>query len=116
MDQKLAQARLVANLLDRQFKVGNVSFGLESFLGFLPFIGDAIGVLLALYIYKMGHNMGISRKHKIQMIFNIILDFTFGLIPFLGDAFDIFYKANVKNLEILEKHARGRVIEGEIVD
>jgi len=115
MDQRLHGPRIVANLLDRQFKVGSVSFGLESFLGFLPLIGDALGVLLALYIYKVGHSMGISRKHKAQMIFNIALDFTFGLIPFLGDAFDIFYKANVKNLEILEKHARGNVIEGEIV-
>lgn len=116
MDQKLAGPRMVANLLDRQFKFGKVSFGLESFLGFLPFIGDVLGVLLALYIYRVGHGMGISRKHKAQMLFNIALDFTVGLIPFLGDAFDIFYKANVKNLEILEKHARGKVIEGEIVD
>mgnify|MGYP003520691965 CR=1 FL=1 len=116
MDKKLKGPRLIANLLDSQFKFGKVSFGLESFLGFLPLIGDALGILLALYIYRVGHTMGISKKHKAQMLFNIALDFVMGLIPFLGDAFDIFYKANIKNLEILEKHGRGKVIEGEIVD
>ncbi len=116
MDERLKGPRIVANLLDRQFKFGKISFGIESFLGFLPFIGDALGILLALYIYRVGHNMGVSKRHKAQMLFNISLDFIIGLIPFLGDAFDVFYKANVKNLEIIEKHARGKVIEGEIVD
>lgn len=115
MEHNLKGPRLIANLLDSQFKFGKVSFGIESFLGFIPFIGDAVGILLALYIYRVGHTMGISKAHKAQMLFNIALDFVIGLIPFLGDAFDIFYKANVRNLEILEKHARGRVIEGEIV-
>ncbi len=115
MDQKLKSARLVAKLLDSQFKFGKFSFGIESFLGFIPFIGDALGIFLALYIYRIGHTMGISKAHKAQMLFNIALDFVMGLIPFLGDAFDIFYKANIRNLEILEKHARGKVIEGELV-
>lgn len=115
MERELARARMIATLLDSQFKFGKYSFGVESFLGFIPFIGDALGIILALYIYRVGHKMGISRRHKAQMIFNIVLDFFVGLIPFIGDIFDVVYKANIKNIRILEKHSRGKVIEGEIV-
>lgn len=115
MDKKLQHARTIANLMDRQFKIGGIEFGIESFLGFIPFLGDILGLLLSLYIYRIGHGMGLLRRHKIIMIFNIILDMTVGFIPFLGDIFDVAYKANVRNLHILEKYARGKVIDGEIV-
>lgn len=115
MEKELTQARFVANLMDRQFKVGKVSFGIESLLGFIPGIGDIIGVLLALYIYRVGVRMGVGRKHRTFMLFNIILDFIIGAIPFIGDLFDIGYKANVRNLHILEKHSRGKYTEAEIV-
>lgn len=115
MDKQLKSARLVANLLDRQFKIGSVSFGIESFLGFIPFIGDILGILLALYIYRIGVQAGLPRKHRIRMLFHIFLDFFVGLIPFIGDIFDIAFKANVKNLEILERHMRGKFVEGEVV-
>lgn len=116
MDNKLKHARTVANLMDRQFSIGGVRFGIESFLGVIPFLGDILGLMISLYIYRMGHEMGISRRHKYMMIFNIILDMLVGMIPILGDIFDIAYKANVRNLHILEKHARGKVIDGEIID
>lgn len=106
----------MANLLDRQFKFGKYSFGIESFLGFIPGIGDILGVILALYIFKVGVDMGISRKHKTLMIFNIMMDFLIGLVPFLGDLFDVVFKANVRNLEILEKHHRGKYVEGEVLE
>jgi len=115
MDKKLQHARFIANLMDRQFKIGNIEFGVESFLGFIPAFGDILGLLLSLYIYRIAHEMQVPRKHRIRMLFNIILDLTVGVIPILGDIFDVYYKANVRNLHILEKHARGEVIEGEIV-
>lgn len=115
MERELTQARFIANLMDRQFKLGKFSFGIESLLGFIPGIGDIIGVLLALYIYRVGIRMGIGKKHRIHMLFNIILDFIIGAIPFIGDIFDIGYKANVRNFHILEKHSRGKYTDAEIV-
>lgn len=115
MDKKLKSARIVANLLDRQFKIGSVSFGIESFLGFIPFIGDVLGILLALYIYRIGVQAGLPKRHRFRMLFYIFLDFAVGLIPFIGDIFDVAFKANVKNLEILERHMRGKFVEGEII-
>lgn len=115
MDKKLQRARFLANLMDRQFKIGNIEFGIESFLGFIPAFGDIIGLLLSLYIYRIAHEANVPARQRIHMLFNILLDMTVGVIPLLGDIFDVAYKANVRNLHILEKHIRGKVVEGEII-
>lgn len=116
MEKRLNTARTIATLLDSQFKFGKVSFGVESFLGFIPFIGDVLGILLALYIYRVAIEMNVPRRHRLAMIINIVLDFLLGLIPFIGDIFDITFKANQRNVRILENHFQGKVIEGKILD
>lgn len=115
MNTKVQRARFLANLLDQQFSIGGIRFGIEPILGFIPAVGDIIGLLLSLYIYRIAQEMQIPRRHRAQMLFNILLDVSVGVIPLLGDIFDVAYKANVRNLHILEKHMRGEAIEGEIV-
>lgn len=115
MEHHVKHARFIANLLDRQFKIGGISFGLDPIIGAVPVVGDIISIGLSLYIFYIGKQMNISRMDRAKMISNIMIDFITGLVPFLGDIFDIAYKANVRNLRILEKYTEKKFIEGELL-
>lgn len=117
MDTKkhLTAARIAAHLLDDQFNIGGIRFGLDPIIDLIPVVGDIIGTLLSLYILHIGKKMNISILDMMHMIFNIIIDFIVGIIPFIGFLFDVAYKANIKNLKILEKYSHGKFIEGQII-
>lgn len=120
MESDFRRAKFIATLLDSQFKVAGVRFGLDPIINIIPWIGDVIGVLLSLYILNIAREAGVSLVDMIRMIWNIALDFIVGFIPFIGVIFDVAYKANLRNLEILEKYVgkmqpKGKVIEGSIV-
>lgn len=115
MEHHVKRARVIANLLDRQFNIAGISFGLDPVIGAVPMVGDIISIGLSLYIYYIGQQMNISRIDKARMVINIVLDFIIGLIPLLGDIFDIAFKANVRNLEILEKYVEKKFIEGKLL-
>lgn len=108
-------ARFLAKLLDRQFTIGNISFGIDPLLGLVPGIGDTLSTVLGLYLLHVGTQMKVSRIDMVRMAFNIFIDFLIGLIPLLGDIFDVGYKANIRNLKILEKYAPKKYIEGELL-
>lgn len=69
-------------------------------------IGDALEVLLSLILVWKASKIdgGLPRTTKLRMYFNIALDFAIGFIPFLGDLFDIGYRANTRNAWILNNH------------
>lgn len=90
-------ARFLATALDKYY--------LDPIINFIPVIGNWLGLILALYIVWIGHNMGLPNSKKLRMLFHIFVDFVLGSIPFLGFLADFFYGANLKNLAILEKHA-----------
>lgn len=115
MEHHVKSARFIANLLDRQFKIGGISFGIDPVIGAIPLLGDVLSVSLAMYIYYIGRQMNISRFDRWKMIANIIVDFVVGLIPLLGDIFDIAFKSNVRNLKILERYTKEKFIEGELL-
>lgn len=104
-------AEMLTRLLDDQFKFGRFSFGLDPLLGMIPGIGDVLSFVISAYIVWIGIQMQLP-GHKIAlMVWNITIDFLFGLIPFLGDGIDFIYKANRKNMEILQKHLNADVVE-----
>jgi len=115
MEDKIKTARFIAKILDNQFEVGGVRFGVDPIIDIIPWIGDVIGALLSLYILKVAGEVGVSKIDLAKMILNIIVDFAVGVIPFLGVIFDVYYKANIKNLKILEKYSHGKIVEGEII-
>jgi hypothetical protein len=84
-------------------------FGLESLAGFLPFGGDAIGILLSCYIVWQAMEFGLSRTMLSQMVWNLLLDGLAGSVPVMGDIFDTTWKANSRNLRLLEGHLRTAV-------
>jgi hypothetical protein len=97
---------VLAWLMDRAFRIPgtNVRVGLDAILGLLPIGGDALTgmvqvglVLLALKHYH------VPRAVAARMAANVLLDTTIGAIPFVGDAFDVFFKANTRNIRLLQK-------------
>ncbi|WP_218079695.1 DUF4112 domain-containing protein [Anthocerotibacter panamensis] len=101
----LERARLLGNLLDNAISLpGGYRVGLDPLLGLVPGLGDLVGTLLAGYIVWVGARLGLPRVTLGRMVFNILLEAVLGLVPVLGDLFDFAWKANLRNLELLEAH------------
>lgn len=79
-------------------------FGLSPLLGVLPGIGDFAGLILSLYVLFEARRAGASRKVKRRMIRNMLVEFVFGLLPVVGDAFDAAFKANTRNTNLLRRY------------
>ncbi|MEO8903423.1 MAG: DUF4112 domain-containing protein [Polyangiaceae bacterium] len=99
----------LARILDDAFRVPGtrVAIGLDAILGFfLPTIGDAATGLCSLALLVLGFQMGMPRVVLLRMVFNIALDTLLGSVPILGDVFDLFWRSNRRNLELLERYDR----------
>lgn len=101
----LLKAQKLANLLDTAVKLPiiPVRVGLDSLVGLIPGAGDAIMLLVSLRIVWLGKSLGMPKVLVAQMVKNAAIDFGLGFIPFVGDVVDIFYKANQKNVRIMER-------------
>jgi hypothetical protein len=98
------EIRSFARLLDSQFRVGKFRFGLDPILGLVPGLGDFFSALLSGGIIAMAARHGASGKVMVLMSLNALLDATIGSIPIVGALFDFFFKANERNVRMLEKH------------
>jgi hypothetical protein len=79
-------------------------FGLESLVGFLPFGGDAAGILLSCYLVWQAMEFGLPKELLSQMVGNLLLDGLAGSVPMVGDFFDMSWKANARNINLLEHY------------
>lgn len=115
MESHLKAASILSNLLDNQFDIGGVRFGLNSFVDLVPVFGDIVAAILSLYLVWIAVKMQLPRLKIIQMLSNILINFLIGLIPVIGDAAYIFRKANMKNLAILKEYAFKHSHEGTVI-
>lgn len=101
----LLKAQKLANLLDTAVKLPFVPIriGLDSIVGLIPGAGDALMLFVSLRIVWLGKSLGMPKALIAQMVKNSAIDFGLGFIPFVGDIVDIFYKANQKNVRIMER-------------
>ena len=102
----LAQLQFLARLMDSAFEIPGlkIRFGLDSLIGLIPGFGDFATSFVTLYILQEAHRRGVSRVTLGRMGFNILVDWLVGSVPFAGDAFDIFWKSNQKNVALLMEH------------
>ena len=93
----------LAWLLDSSIPIPGTRFtiGLEALIGLVPVVGDLIGVALSSYILHEARNMGVSKAVLLRMAFNVAVEGVIGLVPFAGDVFDAAYKANQRNVRLL---------------
>lgn len=120
----------LAHLLDSAFEIPGTRYriGLDSILGVVPGIGDAVTTLLSSYIIWEARQLGVPKRLIARMIANVAIDGAIGLIPFAGDAFDVVFKANRRNIKLLRDHlartgelstlgSRGRAgLKGDVID
>lgn len=98
-------ARRLSWLLDSSIPLpGGLRIGLDGIIGLIPGIGDAIGGGLSTWILYQAYLSGVPRVVLARMAINILIDAVIGAIPFLGDIFDFFWKANLKNLALMENY------------
>jgi hypothetical protein len=101
----LLQAQAIANILDTAIPIPffKIRLGLDFLIGLIPGIGDAIMLLASLRIVHLGKQLGLPKSHVSMMFRNSVIDFGLGFIPIVGDIVDLFYKANQKNVRIMER-------------
>lgn len=94
--------------LDSAFRVPGTrfTFGLDPLFGLIPVLGDLTTPLFAALLLVHAVRLRIPRVVQLRMLINAVIDFGVGTIPVVGDLFDFGWKANVRNLDLLERHAR----------
>jgi hypothetical protein len=105
-DSPLARVRALSRALDSAFQVPGTRFriGLDPLLGLIPGVGDVAGGALSAYIVLEAARLGAPRPVVLRMLGNVLLDSLFGSVPVLGDLFDATWKANARNVALLERH------------
>ncbi|GGW83513.1 DUF4112 domain-containing protein [Alteromonas halophila] len=103
--QELKKAQRLANVLDSAVRlpIVGIKVGLDSLVGLIPGAGDALMFLASARIIWLAKRMGVPSALTTRMIRNALMDFGLGFIPVIGDVADIFFKANQKNVRIMEK-------------
>ncbi len=102
---KLNRLRRLAKVLDTAIRLpGGFRIGADSVIGLAPGVGDAVTTALAAYIVYEGWQLGVPRHALVRMAGNVAIDGLVGSIPVLGDIFDVAFKANVRNIAIIEKY------------
>jgi len=95
----------IARLLDAQFGIPGtrIRFGLDSILGLIPGAGDTVTAIFAGYIILEAYRLGVSRSTIVKMLGNVAIDWIIGSVPILGDIFDVGFKANLRNIALIER-------------
>ncbi|MDQ3949000.1 MAG: DUF4112 domain-containing protein [Gemmatimonadota bacterium] len=98
--------RQLARLLDAAVRVPgtNIRFGLDAVLGLIPGAGDIAGGLLSTFIILQAGKVGAPRSVLARMVMNVAIDSVVGAVPILGDLFDVGWKSNLRNTELLERY------------
>jgi hypothetical protein len=100
----------LSRYLDELFTIPGTGwkFGLDSLIGLIPNVGDISTSLVSFYILIAGVRYGVPKITLLRMAFNIGLDYAVGAIPFIGDAFDFFWKSNKQNMDLIRERGKGR--------
>ena len=103
----LAEVSALAWLLDNSIPVpgtGGRRFGIDAIIGLVPGVGDMVSGAIGLVVVWRGSRMGLPRVVVARMLLNTLLDLAIGAVPVLGDAFDLWFKANTRNLGLMRRH------------
>ena len=106
-DRALVALRKWAVLLDSAFQVPGTQmrFGLDPIVGLLPGAGDLVTAFFSVMILLHSVRLKVPKVVIARMLLNTGIDLVVGAVPLLGDLFDAGFKANLRNLQLLERHA-----------
>ena len=105
VDPRIADVEAVARWFDYAFQLPNgFRFGIAGIIGLIPGIGDVIDAVVSVYIVARAVQLGIPRAGIARMLVNIAIEALAGAVPFAGDLFDVAFKANRRNYQLLKQH------------
>jgi uncharacterized protein DUF4112 len=101
------ELEVFGQLMDNQFRIPvlNWHFGLNAIIDLVPGIGDVATTIVALYVVISAVRYRVPKVTLLRMALNIAIYFVVGLIPGLGDIFAIWWKPNIRNLNLLRRRA-----------
>ena len=123
--QSVARLEALAKLMDGAFVLPatNIRMGLDGLIGLVPVAGDVISGLISSYLIWEARRLGAPKWLIARMTANTLLDTVVGAVPVVGDAFDVLFRATMKNMALLRRHVEkrgftcpgGKIIDGEAV-
>jgi len=105
-ERALDHLRLITQIFDQAFAIPGTTwrFGLDALFGLVPGLGDIAGALVAVYAMRVARQLNAPPAIQLHMLSNIALDALVGMVPIAGDLFDFAFKAQTRNLALLEAH------------
>lgn len=102
----LGHLRTITRLFDQAFAIPGTKwrFGLDALFGLVPGFGDIVGALVAVYAMRVARQLNAPPAIQLHMLSNIALDALIGMVPLAGDLFDFAFKAQTRNLALLDAH------------
>ena len=104
-EQRLARLDALAKLLDVAFILPgtNIRYGIDGLIGLIPIVGDIITTAISLWVVREARALGAPWHITTRMLANVAVDGVVGLVPVAGDAFDVMFRANVRNVRMLKR-------------
>lgn len=106
IEAAVARIEVLSRIMDSMIEIPGTKMriGVDALIGIIPIVGDLISQAISSYIIWEARQLGVSRFTIARMIGNSAIDTVVGFIPFAGDAFDVAFRANMKNLGLLKAH------------
>ncbi len=104
-EQRMARLDALAKLLDVAFIVPgtNIRYGIDGLIGLIPVVGDLVTTAISLWLVREARALGAPWHVTTRMLGNVALDGVVGLVPIAGDAFDVMFRANIRNMRLLRR-------------
>jgi len=104
-EQRLARLDAIAKLLDVAFVLPgtNIRYGIDGIIRLVPVVGDLIASAFSLWLVREARSLGAPWHVTARMLANVALEGTVGMIPIAGDAFDVMFRANIRNMKMLRR-------------
>ncbi|WP_249147993.1 DUF4112 domain-containing protein [Bradyrhizobium jicamae] len=104
-EQRLVRLEAIARLLDVAFILPgtNIRYGIDGIIGLIPVIGDLITTAISLWLVREARALGAPWHITARMLANVAVDGVVGMVPVAGDAFDVMFRANIRNVRLLRR-------------
>jgi hypothetical protein len=104
-EQRIARIEAIAKLLDVAFILPgtNIRYGIDGLIGLIPVVGDIITTAISLWLVREARALGAPWYLTARMLGNVAVDGVVGMVPLAGDAFDVMFRANMRNVRLLRR-------------
>lgn len=109
-------ARQLTRLMDIRFTILGIRFGVDPLLDIIPGFGNILATATSCYLFWIAYRLKVPMAVYARMARNIAVDYLFGVVPYIGIFFDLLFRSNIRNFNLLEKYFDTDILEGEIVE